>query len=199
MMKRTIRGKQVLVTALACLLSIIACVISTIVALTSTLVAQETKPPPQLQFLEGAESPVLAVEYGLGGKTIVGASAKGNIFYWDAAENRLIARITGYAGPILSAATSPDGFQLATGGRDGLVKVFDIPTTHPLGAVAGFAGPPTSVAVSPDGSLILTGDQSKAVRLWNGTTLANIRNFAASDAVVDVAMGDAKLVAATDH
>ena len=157
-------------------------------ALTVDVTAQEAEPPEQLQYLEGAASSVLSVEYGVGGKTIIGASANGNVFFWDSKDNKLIARLAGSPGPILSAATSPNGFQLATGDRDGVVNVFDIPTAAPQATIPGFAGLPTAVAVSPDGSLMLTGDQSKAVRLWNRDNNQNLRNFTASDIVTDIAM-----------
>ncbi|MFT5525952.1 MAG: WD40 repeat protein, partial [Pirellulaceae bacterium] len=154
----------------------------------SASTAQEPTPPPQLQYLEGSESSMLSVGYGVGGKTIAGASANGRIYFWDSVDNRLIAQLAGCTGPIVSTAPSPNGLQLASGSRNGLVRIFDIPTVHPLGTITGFAGLPTSIVVSPDGKLILTGDQSKAIRLWDGTNHQNLRNFASIEAITDIAM-----------
>ncbi len=152
------------------------------------LLAQEETPPPQLQFLEGPKSAVLAVGYGAAGQTIVGASAEGNLYFWDAASGQLIGQVAGHDAPILSLAVSPDGYQLASGGRDRLIKIFDLPSIHPLSSFAGFAAPPTGVAVAADGTLVLTGDGANQVRLWNAANNQNVRNFAATAPVTDVAM-----------
>lgn len=64
---------------------------------------------------------------------IVTANRDGNARIWDAAESKLVHRLVGHKGGLVSVAASSNGTRVLTGGSDGTYRVWDADTGKELG------------------------------------------------------------------
>jgi WD40 repeat protein/serine/threonine protein kinase len=92
---------------------------------------------------------------------------------WEAATGRRL-RMTGWGGPTLSLAMSPDGRLLAGGGADGFVRLCDLAPCLGFGVTIQLlrgrhGGPVTAVAFSPDGRRLASGSADQTVKIWDPT------------------------------
>ena len=71
-------------------------------------------------------------------------------------ESPRLAAIMEYAGPVYSAAFSPDGTRVVTASNDGTARVWDARTSHPFAELKGHTRPVNSAAFSPDGTRVVT-------------------------------------------
>ena len=103
-------------------------------------------------------------------------SRDGKVFYaatgvtvrtWDADSGQpLPIAFKGYAGAILSVATSPDGTRLLTASDDGTARVWDAATGNELLALRGHAGRVWEARFTADGNAIVTAGADGTVRIW---------------------------------
>ncbi|MGC3996608.1 MAG: protein kinase [Anaeromyxobacter sp.] len=98
---------------------------------------------------------------------IATASEDGLVRLWDAHTGALVRELAGHEGPVLSAAFSPDGRQVASVALDRTVRVWPTDGASPPRVFTGHEGGLTGVAWTPDGRAVLSASQLDAtVRLW---------------------------------
>lgn len=69
--------------------------------------------------------------------------------------------------PLLGAAFSPDGAQLATGSADGVVNFWDATDGKRRHSIQLHTNAVVAVGISPDGRALLTGSMDNTLRLWD--------------------------------
>lgn len=120
---------------------------------------------------------------GRGAIASTGVDGTVNVLAPDGTE---VAHIT-VGAMVFAVAFHPAGDRLAVGTADGALRLFGLngvavsagpqnPRAHPDGVMA--------LAYSPDGSLLASGGADAMVRLWNGDTLAPVRELAGHTATV---------------
>ena len=79
--------------------------------------------------------------------------------------------VLGHAGPVSSAAFSPDGKRIVTASWDKTARIWDAATGKPIGdPLTGHDGVVMSAAFSPDGKRIVTASEDKTARIWDAAT-----------------------------
>jgi WD40 repeat protein len=105
------------------------------------------------------------------------ADAASEIDLWDLASHRLLQRLTGLHGEIMSLAFSPGGRLLASGGQDGTARLWNVATGTRRAVLRGQAGIITSVVFSPDGIRLASVSSEGSDWVWNipaGTLYAKV-------------------------
>ncbi len=85
---------------------------------------------------------------------------------WSASDGKQIAELKGHAGPVNSAAFSPDGKQVVTASQDSTARVWSASDGKPIAELKGHVGPVSSAAFSPDGKQVVTASWDKTARVW---------------------------------
>ncbi|MEZ4620907.1 MAG: WD40 repeat domain-containing protein [Caldilineaceae bacterium] len=80
---------------------------------------------------------------------------------------RLVDALGEHTTPVLAAAFSPDGTQLATGGTDGTVILWDVAERTAIATLSEQGNEVHFLAFSPDGTLLATCDQITNINLWD--------------------------------
>src|SRR5208337_1448953 len=93
----------------------------------------------------------------------------------------LIAELKGHAGPVKSAAFSPEGSRIVTASWDETARVWMADTGALIAELKGHAGSVRSAAFSPEGSRIVTASWDKTARVWmaeTGALIAELKGHA---------------------
>jgi WD40 repeat protein len=89
---------------------------------------------------------------------------------WDLEHYRVIAKLEGTVGQVLSARFAASDRTIITTGNDGAVRLWDGATGQPgqtYRANARFFGDAT---LAPDGSMVVAGDSEGRLRFWDTAT-----------------------------
>jgi WD40 repeat protein/DNA-binding SARP family transcriptional activator len=119
--------------------------------------------------------PVNSVNFSPDGKLILAGSNDKTAWLWDAATGQKIMRF-GPTDVVLRAVFSADGKLIATAGADG-GHVWDRTTGQELQKLDNDGNGMFSIAFSPDGKYLLSSDTDNTVRLWDGATREELRQF----------------------
>jgi WD40 repeat protein len=87
----------------------------------------------------------------------------------DVSTGREVQRYSGFAAPVYSVTSSPDGSKIVAGSSDGLALLWEISASDKPQAFEAHSGPIESTVFSPDGRLILIGTSDDS-SLWDSTT-----------------------------
>jgi WD40 repeat protein len=92
---------------------------------------------------------------------------------WDLSGHRLLRRLTGITGPVLSLSFSPDGRWLAAGDLNGTTRLWSLATgaVRSLPSINGSGI--SSVLFSPDDQHLAIASRDGSVRIWDVTTGAS--------------------------
>jgi WD40 repeat protein len=108
--------------------------------------------------------------YSPDGRLLAGPCEGNQVGLWEADTYRLVGRLTGHEGTVLSVAFNADGRLLASGGADSLIKVWDVASKECLRTLSGHADEVFVAVFHPDGSHIASGGRDRLVRLWDAAT-----------------------------
>jgi WD40 repeat protein len=111
-----------------------------------------------------------ALAYSRDGRLLAGPYEGNQVGLWEARNYRLVAKLAGHQGTILSVAFSPHGRRLVSAGDDSLIKVWDVPSKNCLRTLRGHADEVFAAVFHPGGSRIASGGRDRLVRLWDATT-----------------------------
>ena len=143
-----------------------------------------------LQVADALAAAVTSVAFSPDGKTVASGSERFTIKLWDVATGTELRSFS--SAMVSSLAFSPDGKTLASGGQEILanVQLWDIDAGALRQTVKGQS---EYVAFSPDGTLA-TGSQD-TVKLWQGTTGAELRSLSAKAVICATFSSDGKTLA----
>jgi len=100
-------------------------------------------------------------------KTALAANPDYSANLLDVASGKVIGRLQGHQGLLVSAAFSPDGSTALTASEDGTVRQWDVRSGQTLRMLRGHADRLTNVAFSLDGALIATASEDETAILWD--------------------------------
>jgi WD40 repeat protein len=130
--------------------------------------------------LEGHRAAIQALAFSEDSRFLVSgggdANKPGEIFVWDLAKARSIARLEGHGAEVLSVAIAPDRETLASSDAAGVVILWDLVRMEIREKWAAHEGPVWATAIHPEGKVMVTGGQDGRVKFWkmkNGRELAN--------------------------
>jgi WD40 repeat protein/transcriptional regulator with XRE-family HTH domain len=120
----------------------------------------------------GRELPIVIrrLAFSRDGTRLVAGTEDGHVYVWAASDGRLLQRLPGHQGPVLSVAWSPDGSRLASGGGNrgqGELFVWDAQTGTRL---SNWHEPSASVyalAWSPGGAGLVSGGSDGRLCWWD--------------------------------
>jgi WD40 repeat protein len=141
----------------------------------------------EIRFFDGNLDTVCSVAFSSDGTKILTASSGGNELYpagigmakiWDGMTGGTeIRTFSGHAGPVHSAALSPDGTKVLTGSEDKTARLWNAATEDGITTFTGHTSAVYSVAFSRDGTKVLTGSADYTAKLWNASTGDLITTF----------------------
>ena len=123
-----------------------------------------------------------ALDAAPGAPLLAGGTADGQLLWIDLAMNAIRARARLWENrPVVQLEFAPDGSRALAMGEEGTIALLDTRASAPKAISPSNLRKPTSgVAWSPDGALIATVHEDGALRIWNGDTLALIREHLAA-------------------
>jgi len=136
-----------------------------------------------------ADVEVLAFVYG---NTLVSGSKDSNIKLWDADRGFvLLETLTGHKATVLALKAHEKSHRLSSAGRDSSIKIWDISTLAPewrarraedrglkcelAGNLDGHRGDVVTLTWRSDGSGLFSGARDNTWRMWNVTTMSEVR------------------------
>jgi WD40 repeat protein len=104
------------------------------------------------------------------------ADKAGEVYLWDLAKARSLARLEGHAAEVLSVAIAPDRQTLVSGDAAGVVTLWDLNQFQAQLSWTAHQGAVWTLAFHPEGKALVTGGQDGRVKFWkikNGTEIGN--------------------------
>ena len=130
----------------------------------------------EIKTLLGHQRGILSLAISPDAQTIATASADGTVKLWtDALGNLRTNQLSGFKGPMMAVAISPDGRSVAVGGGNpyqlgSVLKIFDLATLQERMSFKGHEGPVFAVTFSPDGKTLASAGMDLIVRIWDLAT-----------------------------
>jgi len=115
------------------------------------------KLPDPIHILAGSPDWGMAIASG------TGYSAK----LLEVASGRVLGKLEGHTGLLVSAAFSPDGASVLTASDDGTARLWDVRSVQTLHVLRGHTDRLTDAAFSPDGKLAATASLDGTAILWD--------------------------------
>jgi WD40 repeat protein len=111
-----------------------------------------------------------SLAYSPDGRLLAGPYEGNQVGLWEAETYRLVGRLPGHKGTVMSVAFSADGCRLASAGADSMIRVWDVESKDCLLILSGHADEVFAAIFHPDGSRIASGGRDRLVRLWDAAT-----------------------------
>ncbi|MBI4585512.1 MAG: hypothetical protein HY717_15975 [Planctomycetes bacterium] len=140
----------------------------------------------ELAKLQGPGGAVKGVAF-LDNGVLAGACADGKVRWWNIADGKEAAALSGHAGAVLALALSPDRKVLASAGEDKTVRLWSAADKKEIRSLAGHEGPVLAVAFSSDGKAIASGSADKTLKAWDAGSGGSTGSFAAPAEVLAAA------------
>ena len=122
-----------------------------------------------LSTYSGHISPVKTVSYAHSGERIVSGSEDAEIAVWEGGDsNKLVWKIRGHDGPILSIAVS--GEEIFSSSEDQTIRVWALDTGVRRIVIHGHTAPINAIRLSPDGQWVVSASDDARLRIWDART-----------------------------
>lgn len=141
--------------------------------------------------LDGHDTPMISVAYGIGGETLYSADTTGLIRLWRVETGELLSESAGADSPVL--AVRPDGRVLAVGTDGGQVRLYNAEALIPLGdTITLLTDRILTLTYTSDGTRLVAAGRSGDIAIWDTQTnqLAHPILQAHSDWVLALALDD---------
>ncbi len=115
------------------------------------------------------------VAVGPRGRTVVGASDNGTLYFWQGNNGKLLTTIRNHRQEITSLAVSEDGSMMVTGSRDQKAQLWN--EQGPLALLNDHSDRIHLADISKDGLFAAIADSSNLVTLWNTTDYQKMGEF----------------------
>ncbi len=139
---------------------------------------QNTSSPYSLQRqLAQSSGTVNALVFNPTQQTIISASSKGKIYFWQPETQKVTSYEQENNSSINAIALSPDGTLLATAGDDRLIHIWNLTTRQVVNTLSAHTKAINSLVFSPDGQILISAGWDKTIRLWQlstGKTIATL-------------------------
>lgn len=119
-------------------------------------------------WLEGHEAAVNSVAF-LGQHRAVSGADDSTLIIWDLQSAKMLRRLEGHTGKILSVAVSPDKALIASASWDGRAGLWNADTGELRTWLIGHKSGVNDVAFNSDGTLLYTASMDGTIRSWNIT------------------------------
>jgi serine/threonine protein kinase/WD40 repeat protein len=157
-----------------------------LVARYGSIIDQDATPDRQLD-LTSLDSHIAWVREVLvpePGDRMISAGNEGVIFIWDLQSGRVVNRLLGKSGVVMSMAVSPDGRQLLAGCYRKVLCLWDLTRGELVRQIPHDSGTPAAVAFSPNGRLALSGGSDGLLRVWNVESGQELHRFEGHEGTV---------------
>ncbi len=109
------------------------------------------------------------------GQRLIGAGEQGDLALWSLETGRLIMKLTGHQGLVVSAAMDRTGLLLVTGSRDRTARVWRLSDGASLASLGPHPGPVTGVAFDASSTRVSTVSDDALMRVWDSGTARALR------------------------
>jgi WD40 repeat protein len=158
-------------------------------------VANDQEGTIQIWRLEGREKVATlpsagpAMAWGPGGTTLASAAWQrgpngeavadrpGDILLWDVPGGRVLQRLQGHKGAVLSLAFHPAGKLLASGGMDHTIRIWDLAAGRERQCLSGHRRWVEAVAFDPGGARLASAGTDDTIRLWDWASGDLVRSW----------------------
>ncbi|MCE7985040.1 MAG: NACHT domain-containing protein [Caldilinea sp. CFX5] len=110
---------------------------------------------------------VTALTFNAAGTLCASGDAGGVVQLWDAADGRLLHRLTGHRYWVRSLAFTPDGALLASGSADRTVRLWDVAKGELVDTLYGHTSTIWAIGITSDGQVLSSAGEDGTIRLWH--------------------------------
>src|SRR5688572_13294303 len=147
-------------------------------SLSTSVVLAALEASREKRTLVGHTGPVLDLDVSPDGSRCVTAAGDGSARVWDLGTGKVLLVLIRHPGTVSSARYSADGAKIVAATSDADASVWDAQSGALLAVLRGHAGPVSAASFLP-GDRVLTVSGDDTARIWNASTGAEIRRFAA--------------------
>lgn len=146
--------------------------------------------PDNTQLATGSFSPTLKLDsfdpFRRSARPPIDRDSPGLVRIWDVRTGKLLSDFQDQKGVVLGLTYSPDGTRVASSSitPDYSFAVWDVKTSRLIKRVMGHKSHVHRLRYSPDAELLATSDTDGVVKLWNSSTLEEVRNIVAHEAPI---------------
>jgi RNA polymerase sigma factor (sigma-70 family) len=101
------------------------------------------------------------------GKILGSGGGNALVCLWDLASGKLLHRLKGHRGMVLSVAFSPNGKAVATGGNDNSIRIWEVNTGRLLHSIKPDVVNTQALAYSPNGKWLAAGGTTNVIQFWD--------------------------------
>ncbi len=105
--------------------------------------------------------------FSLDTKTLYTSTKDNAVFMWDVSTGKIIRRLDGHTGQVMSIELSTDGKKILTASRDGSARLWDAASGAPLTVFKGHTHNAHTAFFSPRGDRIVTASDDRTAKVWD--------------------------------
>jgi WD40 repeat protein len=110
---------------------------------------------------------IRSLDLSVAGNVLLAGLDDHNVYAWDVNSGRLLKKMEGHSGAVLSVGVSDDDRTGVSGSEDGTVRVWNIEDGVCVNVLDGHSEPPVYVAMSSDGRTAVSGSRDQTVIVWS--------------------------------
>jgi hypothetical protein len=154
----------------------------------------------KLKTYSGHSDFVYAVAFSPDGKKLASAGKDRVVCLIDVENGKSLFTFSGMENDIMTVAFSPDGKRVVSSGFEPALYWWNPVTGEQVKAMGGHGVAVHELAFSKDGKRVVSGGADRTIRVWDGNTMAALRNTSINSIVYAVAFSPSgKLIASGAH